>query len=230
MTHLTPEDLLTLARADDDHVATRPVRIPALATLNAAAARARRRDALIPVGGELIMVVAGAIAAGAITGDPQLFGNQLSAGFQTYVALALAGTFGYLLGAIVGWLIGKRVGQESLERHGRLIHLGPANITRADRWFQRHGTQAVFLGRLTPLVRSFISVPAGLFDEPLARYVLLTLAGSAIWCFGFAGVGWALGSSYKSVDQAVHVVEAVLVLGAIVAVGLRLWHRRRAHQ
>lgn len=187
-------------------------------------------DALIPVGGELIMVVAGAIAAGAIAGDPQLFGHQLSAGFLTYVVLAVAGTLGYLLGGIVGWLIGKRVGQESLERHGHLIHLGPKNIIRADRWFQRHGAQAVLLGRLTPLVRSFISIPAGLFDEPLPRYVLLTLAGSAIWCFGFAGLGWAVGSNYKSIDQATHVVEAVLVLGVIAAVGLRLWYRRRAHQ
>jgi membrane protein DedA with SNARE-associated domain len=185
-------------------------------------------DALLPVGGELIMVVAGAIAAGAIAGNPQLRGHQLGAGFETYLALALAGTFGYLLGSLAGWLLGRRVGREPLERHGHLIHLGPANLMRAERWFERHGAQAVFLGRLTPLVRSFISIPAGLFGEPLPRYLILTLAASAIWCFGFAGLGWGVGSSYKSIDQATHVVEALIVLAGIAAIGMLLWRRRRA--
>jgi membrane protein DedA with SNARE-associated domain len=185
-------------------------------------------DALLPVGGELIMVVAGAIAAGAIAGHPQLLGHQLAGGAATYVALAVAGTLGYLTGSIAGWLLGRRVGREALERHGHLVHLGPANLTRAERWFERHGGQAVFLGRLTPLVRSFISIPAGLFGEPLPRYVLLTLAASAIWCFGFAGLGWAFGSSYKNIDQVTHVVEALIVLAAIATVGTLLWRRRAA--
>ena len=86
---------------------------------------------------------------------------------------------------------------------------------------------AVFIGRLTPLVRSFISIPAGLFGEPLGRYMLLTTIASAIWCFGFAGLGWALGASYDSVDQATHVFEGLLVLG-IVVFGFVLLRRRIA--
>jgi membrane protein DedA with SNARE-associated domain len=85
----------------------------------------------------------------------------------------------------------------------------------------------VFIGRLTPLVRSFISIPAGLFGEPLRRYMLLTTIASAIWCFGFAGLGWALGASYDSVDQATHVVEGLIVLG-IVLVGVVVLRRRVA--
>ncbi|MEA2664338.1 MAG: hypothetical protein QOI11_1282 [Candidatus Eremiobacteraeota bacterium] len=185
-------------------------------------------DALLPVGGELIMVVAGAIAAGAIAGHPQLLGHQLGGGAATYVTLALAGTLGYLLGSYAGWLLGRRVGREALERHGHLVHLGPANLTRAERWFERHGAKAVFLGRLTPLVRSFISIPAGLFGEPLARYLLLTLAASAIWCFGFAGLGWGVGSSYKSIDHVTHVVEALIVLAALAGAGALFWRRRAA--
>jgi membrane protein DedA with SNARE-associated domain len=185
-------------------------------------------DALLPVGGELIMVVAGAIAAGAVAGHPQLFGHHLGTGSETYIVLALAGTLGYFVGSIAGWMIGARVGREALERHGHLVHLGPANLTRAERWFERHGAQAVFLGRLTPLVRSFISIPAGLFGEPLPRYLMLTLAASLIWCFGFAGLGWGLGSSYKNVDTATHVVEAVIVLAAIAGIGLLIRRRRRA--
>jgi membrane protein DedA with SNARE-associated domain len=183
-------------------------------------------DALLPVGGELIMVVAGALASGAIAGHPQLFGHELGRGGETYVVLALAGTLGYLAGSLVGWWVGRSVGRDVLERYGHLVHLSPRNLERAERWFARHGPWAVFLGRLTPLVRSFISIPAGLFGEPLGRYSVLTALGSAIWCFAFAGLGWALGSSYKSVDHVTHVVEVLIVL-AIAAGAVALWARRR---
>jgi membrane protein DedA with SNARE-associated domain len=183
-------------------------------------------DALLPVGGELIMVVAGAIAAGAIAGQPRLLGHELSGGLETYVALALAGTLGYLLGSLVGWWIGRSVGRDVVERYGHFVHLGPRNMVKAERWFERHGARAVLFGRLTPLVRSFISIPAGLFGEPLSRYTVLTAVGSAIWCFAFAGLGWALGSSYTSVDKVTHVIEVLIVL-AIVGGVIALWLRRR---
>lgn len=183
-------------------------------------------DALLPVGGELIMVVAGAIAAGAIAGEPWLFGHSLQSGLQTYVVLALSGTFGYLAGSIAGWLIGSRVDSTALTRYGRFVHLGPENIERAEAWFARHGAQAVFLGRLTPLVRSFISIPAGVFGEPFGRYVLLTLIGSALWCFGFAGIGWGLGSSYQQADHATRLLEAAMAAAAVFA-GVVFWRRRR---
>jgi membrane protein DedA with SNARE-associated domain len=183
-------------------------------------------DALLPVGGELIMVVAGAIAAGAVAGHPQLLGHTLAQGAPTYFALAISGTLGYLVGSLAGWSIGRGVGRDAMDRYGHLVHLGPARMLRAERWFGRWGDWAVFLGRLTPLVRSFISIPAGLFGEPLRRYTLLTLAGSAIWCFFFAGLGWALGSSYKHVDQVTHVIEALIVVAALTLLVLAL--RRRA--
>jgi membrane protein DedA with SNARE-associated domain len=184
-------------------------------------------DALLPVGGELIMVVAGAIAAGTFAANPTLFGTTLSAGLETYLVLCVSGTLGSVCGALVGWAIGDRVGRDTLERHGHLVHLGPRRIDRAERWFARYGDWAVFLGRLTPLVRSFISIPAGLFGEPLGRYVVLTTIASAIWCFGFAGLGWALGASYDSVDQATHVFEGALVV-ALIVLGVVVLRRRMA--
>lgn len=184
-------------------------------------------DALLPVGGELIMVVAGAIAAGAIAGHPHLFGHALALGSETYFALALSGTLGYLAGSLVGWLIGKNVGREMLLRRGHLIHLGPARLRRAERWFERHGAWAVLLGRLTPLVRSFVSIPAGLFGEPLRRYLALTLLGSAIWCFSFAGLGWALGNHYRTVDRFTHVIEVVVVVALVGLAAMLVLRLRR---
>ena len=183
-------------------------------------------DALLPVGGELIMVVAGAIAAGTLVGHPTLLGHHFGAGTETYIALALTGTVGYLLGSLVGWRLGKSIGVDRIERHGHLIHLGPRNMTKAERWFDRHGARAVLFGRLTPLVRSFISIPAGLFGEPLGRYTALTALGSAIWCFAFAGLGWALGSRYTRVDHVTRIIEAV-IFATIAVLIAAAWRRRR---
>jgi membrane protein DedA with SNARE-associated domain len=179
-------------------------------------------DALLPVGGELTMLYAGALAAGAIAGQhPVLLGHELQTGLESYVVLALAGTFGYLLGALVGWAIGRWGGPR--------LHVAPEKLDRAERWFDRHGRAAVFLGRLTPLVRSFISIPAGVLGSPPTPYTLLTLAGSAIWCFGFAAVGWALGSSYERVHHAFRYVDVIVIAGAVVTVAaLAVLHRRRA--
>jgi membrane protein DedA with SNARE-associated domain len=184
-------------------------------------------DALLPVGGELVMLVAGAIAAGALAGTPTLLGWQIPAGAESYLVLSLSGVAGSLVGSVAGWLLGARLGRDVLERHGRLIHLGPRRLHRAEAWFTRYGAWAVLLGRLTPLVRSFISVTAGLFGEPLGRYLVLTTIASAIWCFGFAALGWVLGAHYGSVDHVTRMVEAAVVAG-LIAVVVIAWRRRRA--
>jgi membrane protein DedA with SNARE-associated domain len=185
-------------------------------------------DALLPVGGELTMLFAGALAAGAITGEhPVLLGHPLQTGLESYLVLSIAGTLGYLFGALVGWAIGRWGGRPLLERHGRWLHLRPENVDRAELWFERHGRAAVFLGRITPVVRSFISIPAGTLESPIGPYTLLTLAGSAIWCFAFAGAGWALGSSYEQVHHAFRYVDILAVAGAVAALAALLVLRRR---
>jgi membrane protein DedA with SNARE-associated domain len=186
-------------------------------------------DALLPVGGELTMLVAGAVAGGAIAGaQPILLGHELQTGLRSYIVLALAGTLGYLAGALAGWAIGRRGGRSLVERHGRRFGVGPRELDRAEAWFARHGRWAVFLGRLTPLVRSFISIPAGVLESPLRAYVALTFAGSALWCFAFAGAGWALGAGYDSVHRAFRYVDVVAIASAATALaGLAALHRRR---
>ena len=185
-------------------------------------------DAVFPTASELVMVVGGALAAGAFSATVTLFGAEIPQGFWSFVAIALAGTLGYLAGAIIGWWIGKAGGRPLLERHGRWFHLTPEQFGRAERWFDRYEDWAVFLGRITPLVRSFVSIPAGVFRVPLGRYTVLTLAGSAIWCFAFAGIGWAVGSSYESVDHGFRYVEIAVVAGVLLLAGYVIMRRRRA--
>ena len=187
-------------------------------------------DAVFPAASELVMVYAGAIASGAIAGQSvSLFGHEFQSGFPAYVAMATAGTLGYLLGSIAGWGVGDYLGRPWLERHGRWLHLNAENLDKAERWFDRWEGWAVFLGRITPVMRSFISIPAGVFRARFGPYVWLTLLGSAIWCFAFAGAGWAAGANWESIDNGFHYVEYVIV-GAVVVVLTGLgWHwiRRR---
>ena len=182
-------------------------------------------DAVFPAASELVMVVGGALAAGAFGATVTLFGHEISQGFPAYLAVSLAGTLGYLVGALIGWAIGLFGGRPLLERHGGWLHVGPMELARAERWFDRYEDWAVFLGRITPVVRSFVSIPAGVFRVPIGRYTALTLAGSAIWCFLFAGIGWAVGSSYERVHHDFGFVEIAVVL-AIVAFAAYLIVRR----
>src|SRR4051794_16154599 len=184
-------------------------------------------DAVFPAFSELVMLYAGALASGALSSNLVVFGTERS-GASAYLAVALAGTLGYLVGSIVGWWIGVHGGRPFLERRGRWFHLGPARLAKAERWFERWGDWAVFMGRLIPGVRSFISIPAGVFEAPFVRYTVLTALGSAIWAFGFAGVGYALGASWESFDHAFKYVEYAIVLLIVAVVAYLIVRRRRS--
>jgi membrane protein DedA with SNARE-associated domain len=185
-------------------------------------------DAVFPAASELVMLYAGALAAGAFAGqDVVLFGEEISTPVWGFLAMAAAGTIGYTLGSVGGWAIGLYGGRPFLASRGRWFHLGPERLERADRWFDRWDDAAVFVGRLTPVARSFISIPAGVFRMPLARYSVLTFVGSTLWCLAFAGAGWALGSHWERLHHAFRYVEFVVV-GVLVAAVAYLLVRRRS--
>jgi membrane protein DedA with SNARE-associated domain len=181
-------------------------------------------DAVFPAASEVVMVYAGAVASGAFAGqDVVLFGTEIDQGLPAYVAMALAGTIGYTVGAILGWAIGLYGGRPYLERHGRWLHLDRAKLDRAEAWFERWENWAVFLGRLTPVVRSFVSIPAGVMEVPLVRYTVLTLAGSAIWCFAFAGAGYVAGANWEDVHHAFRYADYLVAAVIVGGVGWLAW-------
>jgi membrane protein DedA with SNARE-associated domain len=177
-------------------------------------------DALLPAGGELVMLFAGALAAGAIAGH---HGPSLA------VAI-LAGALGYLAGSVIGWVIGRVGGHALIERRGRWLHLGPERFARAERWFERYGSAFVFFGRLTPLLRSFVSIPAGVLDSPFGRYVTLSALASLVWCLAFGIAGHALGSHWDTVHHAFRYADYAAILAALALVVVLLVRRRRAAQ
>jgi membrane protein DedA with SNARE-associated domain len=184
-------------------------------------------DAVFPAASELVMLYGGALAAGAFAGqDIVLFGHKIDSHFWAFVAVSLAGVLGNTVGSLIGWGIGAYGGRPLLEERGRWFHLDDAKLARADRWFDHYGDAAVFLGRITPVVRSFISIPAGALRMPVGRFTVLTFLGCIPWCFGIAGVGWALGSNWDRFHHDFRWVEYVVVLAVVGLVAYLIFRWR----
>jgi len=186
-------------------------------------------DAVLPAASELVMVYAGALAAGAFTGHyVTLFGDRITTPFWAFLAMAAAGTLGYLVGSIGGWAIGIYGGRPYLERHGRWLHLSPEKLARAERWFDRWDELAVLIGRVTPVARSFISIPAGVFRMRLGAYTALTLIGSAAWAFTLAGVGWGVGRNWETFHDNFRFADYGIIAGIVLLAALFLVRKRRS--
>jgi membrane protein DedA with SNARE-associated domain len=189
-------------------------------------------DAVLPAASELVMLYAGAVAVGAFPGhEVTLFGLQIDSTPWAYAAMALAGVLGYTVGSVAGWAIGLLGGRPFLERHGRWVHVSPKGLDRAEAWFDRYGDAAVFLSRMVPVVRSFISIPAGVAGMPFARFTVLSFLGTLPWCFGFAGAGLALGRGWERFHESWRYADYAIVALAAMAIGYLvvrfLQHRAR---
>jgi membrane protein DedA with SNARE-associated domain len=175
-------------------------------------------SACIPVPSELTMPFAGALAAGAV------------AGAHLNLVLAIAtGVAGNLAGSYIAWGIGAYGGRAAWRRWGRYVLLRDDDIDRAERWFGRHGTKAVFFGRLLPVVRTFISLPAGLARMPAARFGTYTVLGCIPWTAALAWAGYAVGRNWGKVASALHgpsYALAALIVAAVIAAFAMLWRRR----
>jgi len=186
--------------------------------------------AVFPAGSELVALVGGAVAAGVFSGvtGVSVFGAHIGSGGGAYVAVAVAAAAGYLAGALAGWLVGRFGGRELLERRGRWLHVTPERLDRADAWFQRWDRPGVLIGTMTPVVRSFVAIPAGIFEMPLALFLGLTLVGSTLWSFAFVGIGYALGASYQRFEHDFRYVEYAIAAGIVLALAYLVYRRRAA--
>jgi membrane protein DedA with SNARE-associated domain len=173
-----------------------------------------------PFPSEVIMPLAGFTAA---SGDLHIVG------------VALAGSMGSLIGALLWYYVGRRIGIERLkqwaERHGRWMAVHPEELEHATAWFRRHCGKAVLLGRLLPTVRTLISVPAGITEMSLGRFLIYSAIGSALWASGLAAAGYLLESEYERVagylNPVANIVFAAIALTYLYRV-VTFKHRCRA--
>jgi membrane protein DedA with SNARE-associated domain len=179
-------------------------------------------SACVPIPSEVVMLFAGFAVA-----DPGSSGAQHH---LTMLGIVLAGLLGTLLGSWIAYGVGRGGRLELFERHGHLIHMGPAQIDRADRWFQRYGDPAVLFGRMVPLVRAFVSLPAGIARMALGRFTVLTTIGSIPWVVALAFAGKALGSEWESVRKYFEYIDYAVVLAVIVGIAYLVVRRRAARR
>lgn len=153
-------------------------------------------------------------------------GFKVSDGDLTLFGVIAAGVAGELIGCLIAYAAGYYGRIDLLERN-KLIHIDRKRLDWVDRWFQRHGDITVFVGRLLPLVRAFISLPAGVAEMPLRRFIPFTLAGSVIWLSGLAVIGQAVGHNWDKYHQKFAFLDYVVVVAAIAAIAYLLIRRRR---
>lgn len=144
----------------------------------------------------------------------------------------LAATVGSIVGALAHYAAGAWLGDARLraivERYGGILGVGGRDLDRANDWFDRYGGVAVFLGRLVPVVRSLVSIPAGLRRMPLGRFVIYSGAGSLVWNSVLIGLGWTAGDQWHKVEQYVSILEYAVLAAIVAGVVAFLWKRRQA--
>ena len=157
-----------------------------------------------PIPSELIMPLAGFSAA---------------RGELNLMIVIIAGSIGSLLGAVLWYYIGRKIGAERLElwaaKHGRWLTLSPKEVEQSCAWFNHHGGKTVFIGRLIPAVRTLISVPAGIAGMPLGSFLLYSAAGTILWTALLATAGYLLESQYDKVAHWMNPISNV-VIGLVV--------------
>jgi membrane protein DedA with SNARE-associated domain len=184
--------------------------------------------AVLPAASELTMLYGGALASGALAGRIALGGHHFHSGLHAYLAVIVAGLAGNAVGAAGGWLIGVYGGHPLLERYGRYAHITSARIERAEHWFDRFENVAVPLGFVTPLVRSFVAIPAGMLEVAFGRFIVTAVIGIAAYCAAIAGIGWAVGSSWHTARHDLEYLDAVVVAGIAVLAAYLVVRRRKS--
>lgn len=178
-------------------------------------------SAAIPIPSELILPFAGwSVARGVI--------EPLTQSPWTYWGAVLAGVIGNTAGSLVGYTVGAFGGRPLLDRYGRYVLISMHDLDIADRWFARWGDLTVFFSRMLPIVRTFISIPAGVARMPLWRFVLFSVAGAIPWVMLLVWGGLVLGDKWQDIKGALRGLDYLVAAAVILLVGLFVWRHVRA--
>ena len=195
--------------------------------------------AVISAGGYLGVVALMAIESACIPLPSEVImpfaGYLVSLGQFSLVGAATAGALGCNVGSTIAYYVAAKGGRVAVERWGRYVLFGPDDLARTDAFFARYGSLTVFVGRLLPVVRTFIAFPAGLARMPMLKFQVYTFIGSWPWCFALAYIGYKLGQRWHSdatFRRLFHEFDALVVLALLVGFAWFVWThwRKRARR
>ncbi|MFA6410820.1 MAG: DedA family protein [Candidatus Buchananbacteria bacterium] len=152
-------------------------------------------------------------------------------GKMTFWFLVLAGAFGNLAGSLLAYWIGLKGGRPLIEKYGKYILISHHDLDLADRWFLTKGDLTVFFGRLLPVIRTYISFPAGIAKMDLRKFSFYTLAGALPWCILFAWLGIKMGNHWELIKAKLHNFDLLMAVLVVLAIGWYIWrHLKNRHK
>ncbi len=171
----------------------------------------------LPVGAEVALIYGGVLASGQVTGVHPL----------NLALVIVVATLAEVLGSLAGYLIGYFGGRPLVDKVGKYVLLTHRDLDRAEAWFARRGEPVVLFGRFIPLLRSFVSFAAGLGEMAIAKFLVFTVIGCAVWCTALVSLGYSLGSTYNHVLKAFSYAGYVAAVLVVIAVVVLFFHRFR---
>jgi membrane protein DedA with SNARE-associated domain len=169
-------------------------------------------SACIPTSSEAIMLFAG---------------FKVADGRFTMLEIVVAGVAGNLVGSWIAYGVGYFGRIELIERHGKWLHITPGHLAWADRWFERYGGVTVFFSRMLPVIRTFISLPAGVARMPFWRFTVLSTLGIVPWVLAWGLIGRSVGSNWHDLQTKLHYVDYAIVAGIVALIVYLIVRRRR---
>ena len=163
-------------------------------------------SACIPLPSEIIMPFSGFVVWQGTTN-------------MTLWGITLIGALGNLLGSLIAYFVGLKGGRPLLEKYGKYILITHSKLELADQWFERYGYEAVLISRVLPIIRTFISLPAGISHMDLKKFVIYTFAGSLPWCFVLGYIGVQLGPRWEIIKSYFHILDVIVVVAIIAFLG-----------
>jgi membrane protein DedA with SNARE-associated domain len=141
--------------------------------------------------------------------------------------VGMAGTLGCVLGSAIAYKIGEYGGRPFISKYGKYLLLKESSLDAAEVWFKKYGSVVVFGSRLLPVIRTFISIPAGIAKMNFWVFLVLTFLGSLPWCYALAYAGYYLGANYESVQAYFNVLTIIVVIAAVALLSYYFYIRRR---
>ncbi|MCE5213268.1 MAG: DedA family protein [Methanobacterium sp.] len=172
-------------------------------------------SACIPIPSEVIMTLAGFVAY---------------EGKMSLIGITIVGAVGNLIGSWIAYFIGIKGGRPFLEKYGKYVLISHHKLDMAHDWFERYGHEAVLISRVLPIIRTFISLPAGIAEMDLKKFTIYTFLGSLPWCFALGYIGVMLGPDWSIIEKYFRYMDILVVIGVIIVVVYliyKYWYKER---